>query len=70
MLTMTMRKTGGMSSRQEQIEFRLDCLRDELSELMERMEFARDTEDLENQIHDVRHSIGILESQLEEEIAV
>lgn len=59
-----------MSSRQEQIEFRLDCLRDELSELMERMEFARDTEDLENQIHDVRHSIGILESQLEEEIAV
>ena len=59
-----------MSSRQEQIEFRLGCLRDELSELMESMEFARDTEDLENQIHDVRHSIGILESQLEEEIAV
>ena len=59
-----------MSSRQEQIEFRLGCLRDELSELMERMEFARDTEDLENQIHDVRHSIGILESQLEEQIAV
>ena len=59
-----------MSSRQEQIEFRLGFLRDELSELMERMEFARDTEDLENQIHDVRHSIGILESQLEEEIAV
>ena len=59
-----------MSSRQEQIECRLGCLRDELSELMERMEFARDTEDLENQIHDVRHSIGILESQLEEEIAV
>ena len=59
-----------MSSRQERIEFRLGGLRDELSELMERMEFARDTEDLENQIHDVRHSIGILELQLEEEIAV